>query len=110
MWNAILSSPRPLGDRLVGLAAGDCSTWNIDLARASNGCESEKFLKFMNSRILLSLSRSDGNRSPCAHKQEASQGVRHLYGFAPLPSPDLLNLFKVSTANPEYNLFRCYLL
>src|SRR5437879_12912294 len=64
-----------------------------------------------NSRNLSSLRRCDGNcRLPCTHKKEGHQGIRHLYGFAPVPSPDLLNLFKVSTANPKYNSFRCYLL
>ena len=29
--------------------------------------------------------------------------------FAPLPSPDLLNLGEVSSTNPENNLFCCYL-
>src|SRR6202022_4713344 len=36
--------------------------------------------------------------------------MRNFYGFAPVPSPDLLNLLKVPAANPKYNLFGCYLL
>src|SRR5712691_3979472 len=36
--------------------------------------------------------------------------MRYLDGFAPVPTRNLLNLGKVSSANPENNLFRSYLI
>ena len=43
-----------------------------------------------------------------SHQEEASQRVRHLYRLAPLPARNFLNLFKVPSADPKNNLFRCY--
>ena len=44
----------------------------------------------------------------CSHQEEASQRVGHLYRLTPVPARNFLNLFKVPSADPKNNLFRCY--